>query len=155
MKIFISHKQEDSDTANQIANELKLCNVACYLDLLDESITQNGKDLTDHIRESLNKCSDIIVVMSSITRLSQWVPFEVGMAAQKDMPTATFLKENVILPDFLRYWPRLKEISDIRKYVSASNDVDQEYQKFRPIYEEATFQQKRVERFYDVLKQRL
>lgn len=155
MEIFISHKQEDSDIAYQIANELKLCNVACYLDLLDESITQNGKDLTDHIRESLNKCSDIIVVMSSITRLSQWVPFEVGMAAQIDMPTATFLKENVILPDFLRYWPRLKKVSDIRKYVSASNDVDQEYQKFRPIYEEATFQQKRVERFYDVLKQRL
>lgn len=155
MKIFISHKQEDADTANQIANELNLCNVACYLDLLDESITQNGKDLTDHIRESLNKCSDIIVVMSSITRLSQWVPFEVGMAAQIDMPTATFLKENVILPDFLQYWPRLKKVSDIRKYVSASNDVDQEYQKFRPIYEEATFQQKRVERFYDVLKQRL
>lgn len=155
MKIFISHKQEDSFTANQIADELNLCNVACYLDVLDESITQNGKDLTDHIRESLNKCSDIIVVMSSITRLSQWVPFEVGMAAQIDMPTATFLKEDVILPDFLRYWPRLKKVSDIRKYVSVSNEVDQEYQKFRPIYEEATFQQKRVERFYDVLKQRL
>lgn len=155
MKIFISHKQEDSYTANQIADELKLCNVACYLDVLDESITQNGKDLTDHIRESLNKCSDIIVVMSSITRLSQWVPFEVGMAAQIDMPTATFLKEDVILPDFLRYWPRLKKVSDIRKYVSASNDVDQEYQKFRSIYEKATFQQKRVEHFYDVLKQRL
>ena len=97
----------------------------------------------------------IIVVMSSITRLSQWVPFEVGMAAQVDMPTATFLKEDVMLPDFLQYWPRLKKVADIRKYVSASNDVDQEYQKFRPIYEEATFQQSKVERFYDVLKKRL
>lgn len=155
MKIFISHKQEDSFTANQIAKELKSCNVAYYLDVLDESMTQNGKELTDHIRDSLNKCSDIIVVMSSITRLSQWVPFEVGMAAQVDMPTATFLKEDVMLPDFLQYWPRLKKVADIRKYVSASNDVDQEYQKFRPIYEEAAFQQRKVERFYDVLKQRL
>ena len=155
MKIFISHKQEDSFTANQIANELKSCNVAYYLDVLDESMTQNGKELTDHIRDSLNKCSDIIVVMSSITRLSQWVPFEVGMAEQVDMPTATFLKEDVMLPDFLQYWPRLKKVADIRKYVSASNDVDQEYQKFRPIYEEATFQQSKVERFYDVLKKRL
>lgn len=155
MKIFISHKKEDSFTANQIAKELKLCNVDCYLDVLDASVTQDGKELTDHIRESLNKCTDIIVVMSSVTRLSQWVPFEVGMAAQVDMPTATFLKEDVSLPDFLQYWPRLKKVEDIREYVSVSNEVDQEYQRYRPIYEEATFQQKRVERFYDVLKRRL
>lgn len=155
MKIFISHKREDSFTANQIANELKLCNVACYLDVLDESITQNGKELTDHIRGNLNECTDIIVVMSSVTYLSQWVPFEVGMAAQVDMPTATFLKENINLPDFLQYWPRLRNIADIRKYVLVSKDVDREYQNYRTLYEAATSRQKRVERFYDVLKQRL
>lgn len=157
MKIFISHKQEDSFTANQIANELELCNVEYYLDVLDASVTQNGRQLTNHIRDSLNKCTDIIVVVSSVMRLSQWVPFEVGMAAQVNMPTATFLKEDVRLPEFLQYWPRLKKATDIREYVLASKYVDQEY---RPIYEEATyddetFQQKRVERFYDVLKQRL
>lgn len=155
MKIFIFHKKEDAFTANQIASELELSNVDYYLDVLDTSVTQDGKELTDHIRESLNECTDIIVVMSSITRFSQWVPFEVGMAAQIDMPTATFLKEDVELPDFLQYWPRLKRAADIRKYVSASNDVDREYQMYHAIYEEATYQKKRVERFYDVLKQRL
>lgn len=157
MKIFISHKQEDSFTAKQIANELEICNVDYYLDVLDTSVTQNGRQLTNHIRNSLNKCTDIIVVMSSVTSISQWVPFEVGMAAQVNMPTATFLKEDVRLPEFLEYWPRLKKATDIREYVMVSKDVDREY---RPIYEEATydeetFQQKRVERFYDLLKQRL
>lgn len=52
--------------------------------------------------------------MSDSTRYSQWVPFEVGMSAQNDMPTATFLQENVALPDFLEYWPRLKQPSDIK-----------------------------------------
>ncbi len=158
MKIFISHKQEDSTTANQIANELEKCNVEYYLDVLDTSVIHNSRQLTNHIRNSLNQCTDIIVVMSSATRLSQWVPFEVGMAAQANMPTATFFKENVRLPEFLEDWPRLKKATDIWKYVSASEDVDQEY---LPIYEEAggyddeTFRQKRVERFYDLLKQRL
>ena len=92
MRIFISHKLEDAATANLIAKELQEIKVECYLDLLDNSITENGKALTDHIRANLNDCTDIIVVMSNITRFSQWVPFEVGMAAQKDMPTATFLK---------------------------------------------------------------
>ena len=62
------------------------------------------------------------------------------------------------MPEFLEDWPRLKKATDIWEYVSASEDVDQEY---LPIYEEAggyddeTFRQKRVERFYDLLKQRL
>lgn len=65
--------------------------------------------------------------MSEITRYSQWVPFEVGMAAQVDLPTAKFLKDSVLLPDFLQYWPRLKRTYDIRKYVSVRKEVDQEY----------------------------
>lgn len=151
MRIFISHKLEDAAIANLIAKELEEIKVECYLDLLDNFITENGKELTNHIRTNLNKCTDIIVVMSNITRFSQWGPFEVSMAAQKDMPTATFLKEDVSLPDFLQYWPRLKRYVDIRKYALARNDVDREY---RSIYESAS-QQRKTERFYDALKERL
>ena len=155
MKIFISHKQEDALAANQIASELRAIHVDYYLDLLDPSLTQSGRELTNHIRNNLNNCTDIIVVMSEITRYSQWVPFEVGMAAQIDMPTATFLKDYVSLPDFLQYWPRLKKPADIQKYVSVRNDIDQEYRAYRSIYETATYQKRKTERFYDVLKQRL
>lgn len=155
MKIFISHKQEDALAANQIASELRAIHVDYYLDLLDPSVTQSGRELTNHIRNNLNNCTDIIVVMSEITRYSQWVPFEVGMAAQIDMPTATFLKNYVSLPDFLQYWPRLKKPADIQKYVSVRNDIDQEYRAYRSIYETATYQKRKTERFYDVLKQRL
>ena len=151
MRIFISHKLEDAATANLIAKELREIKVECYLDLLDNSITENGKALTDHIRANLNDCTDIIDDMSNITRFTQRVPIEVGMAAQKEMPTATFLKEDVSLPDFLQYWPRLKRYTDIKKYVLARNDVDREY---RFIYESVS-QQRKTEHFYDVLKQRL
>ena len=77
MRIFISHKLEDAFTASQIAKELKELKVDCYLDLLDNSLIQNGQALTNHIRANLNQCTDIFVVMSNITRLSQWVPFVV------------------------------------------------------------------------------
>ena len=40
------------------------------------------------------------------------------MSAQTDMPTASFLKENVDLPSYLSYWPRLKTISDVATYVA-------------------------------------
>ena len=51
IKIFISHKQEDSYTANKIANELKAMNIPYYLDVLDFSATGNGKEITDHINK--------------------------------------------------------------------------------------------------------
>lgn len=126
MKIFISHKQEDSDTANRLAEELRLLGIPYYLDILDSTVTTSGRALTEHIKRNLNDCTDIIVIMSEATRLSQWVPFEVGMSAQNDMPTATFLKSSVSLPEFLEYWPRLKYTSDIATYVSARREVQNE-----------------------------
>ena len=119
MKIFLSHKREDSYEANQIALHLAMLGIPYYLDILDSKVTDSGKELTEHIKKNLNDCTDIIVVVSEATRYSQWVPFEVGMSAQKDMPTATFLKSNVLLPEFLEYWPRLKQPDDIGKYVAA------------------------------------
>ena len=148
IKVFISHKQEDSYTANKIANELKAMSIPYYLDILDFSTTKSGKELTDHIKQN------IIVVMSESTRYSQWVPFEVGMSAQNDMPTATFLQENVALPDFLVYWPRLKQPSDIRKYIAARNEVTREYAS-KYLFETAEIRRSQTARFYDVLKQRL
>ena len=122
MKIFISHKSTDATIASSVHQEFKKLGVDAYLDLVD-SFTGNGKKLTDHIKEQLNNCSDIIVVMSVNTKMSWWVPFEVGMSAQLDMPTASYLVANVDLPDYLSYWPRLKNLSDIAKYVATRNKV--------------------------------
>lgn len=151
MKIFISHKQEDSDTANRLASELRSLGIPYYLDILDSTVTTSGKALTEHIKSNLNDCTDIIVIMSEATRFSQWVPFEVGMSAQNDMPTATFLKSNVSLPEFLEYWARLKYPSDIAKYVSTRREVQDEYVR----YDMAQTTKSQTERFYDVLKRRL
>lgn len=91
--------------------------------MIDDTISKDGKALTEHIRRSLNSCTDIIVVMSEKTKFSQWVPFEVGMSAQKDMPTVTFMVDDVELPEFLDYWPRLMYFSDVEKYLKAKKEL--------------------------------
>lgn len=157
MKVFISHKQEDAHIAAEISKELSRLNVDFYLDVLDD-ITENGKALTDHIKCNLNSCSDIIVVMSHNTYKSQWVPFEVGMAAQQDMPTATYLENNVKLPDFLEYWPRLKTLLDIKKYVETKKQIDNYYnnRRYGGLFENAEHRgQSKTERFYAELKSKL
>lgn len=123
IKVFISHKQEDSIPAGMVCRNLKELGINAYLDLLDDEICVKGKDLTEHIKKRLNDCSDILVIMSDKTEESWWVPFEIGMAAQKDFPIVSYLVNNVRLPDYLEYWPTLKKSSDLVKYVEAKKII--------------------------------
>ena len=124
MKVFISHKDADSLQALLLKRAFEDEGVSAYLDVLDSSINGGGKTLTEHIKNQLNQCTDIIVLMTEATKHSWWVPFEIGMSAQIDMPTASYLKENVVLPSFLSYWPRLKTINDVSTYVSVRKKTE-------------------------------
>lgn len=154
MKVFISHKQEDSFTAKLLAYELHQMGASYYLDVLDPELLDDGKALTRHIRNNLNACTDVIVVMSEKTKHSQWVPFEVGMATQKDMPIATYLNENAVLPEFLEFWPRLKKVSDVTKYVMVRRQVADEY-LHKGLFEARNMSPGETEKFYEVLKRKL
>ena len=115
-KVFISHKQEDTFSARFVRNELLKYKVDAYLDLLDPDMDDDAKKLTEHLKRQMNKCSDLLVVMSHKTHRSWWVPFEIGMAAHKDLPTVTYLKEFVDVPEYLSFWPYLKDDSEIGLY---------------------------------------
>lgn len=126
MKVFISHKKEDSYIASQILAKIKESGADAYLDLLEGELLLKGEKLTQHIKDKLNECTDLMAVVSSITQISWWVPFEIGMAAQKDFPIVSYLKDGVGLPDYLSYWPKLKSLGDINKYVKAKKSVEQQ-----------------------------
>lgn len=126
MKVFISHKKEDSYVANQILVKLKASSVDAYLDLLEGDLLLKGEKLTEHIKNKLNECTDLMAVVSNITQTSWWVPFEIGMAAQQDFPIVSYLNGSVDLPDYLSYWPKIKSMSDIDKYVQAKKSVDRQ-----------------------------
>lgn len=122
MKVFISHKQEDKLIASEIAKELKRRDIDYYLDTEDtNSYNKGNKELTEYLKSSMRSCTDLLVVMSQATKSSMWVPFEIGMAANQELPTVTFLHYQTELPEFLTFWPRLRYMSDISKYVEKAN----------------------------------
>lgn len=155
MKVFISHKNQDATLALTIHKAFLKNGVESYLDLLDSSITGSGKELTEHIKQSLNSCSDIIVVISDATSSSWWVPFEIGMSAQVDMPTASYLKSEVVLPSYLGYWPRLKTINDIDKYVAVRKRTERAFNERYGPYLFANRRAIETKAFYDALKSEL
>ena len=152
MKVFISHKKEDESRALTVKSVLDRKGVPSYLDLLDSSVVVDGKALTEHIKSNLNHCTDLIVVMTESTKKSWWVPFEIGMSAQKNMPTASFLSENVELPDYLSYWPRLKNVSDIATYVDVRKSFENSVAKH---YGLSSVEEIDTHAFYQELKRKL
>lgn len=156
VKVFISHKNLDRDIALKVQRVLKSKQVEAYLDLLDESITGKGEVLTKHIKQKLNECTDILVVMSENTKGSWWVPFEIGMAAQRDLPTVSYLQAGVILPDYLSYWPRLKNDLDLEKYVDTRIKIKRQILN-EQLHRGTVFASavSETERFYNELKAQL
>ena len=159
MKMFISHNQEDTAIARSIANKLNSLGKDYYLDALDSTICGSGKRLTDHIKTALNDCTDIIVVMTERTKRSQWVFFEVGMATQVGLPISTYLAQNVVLPDFLDYWPQLRRLQDLSTYVQTKSEIILESTQFSKAYgidlNEVSNRQQSIDAFYNALKMKL
>lgn len=118
IKIFISHQQQDSAPAITVKNHLKTRHgIECYLDVIDPNLVK-GEDIADHVRKELDECSHLLAVVSSATKGSWWVPWEIGVATEKDYPLASF-GTNVELPEFLTRWPYLKSLTDLDKYAEA------------------------------------
>lgn len=156
MKIFISHKQQDVNYAKEVKQTLASCGVDAYLDLLDDTISGDGEKLTQHIRSKISECSDVIVILSEKTKTSWWVPFEIGMASEKDMPIANYLVSYITLPEYLAYWPRLKNQSDVKKYAEIRDSVSQEFRKSKEVYESASvYGRSETQVFYQQLKKSL
>ncbi|SCP97909.1 toll/interleukin-1 receptor domain-containing protein [Anaerobium acetethylicum] len=156
-KVFISHKKEDEEAALEIKSTLVESGVEAYLDVLDNTICGDGEKLTNHIKEKIRECTDIIVVLSEKTKFSWWVPFEIGMASQKDMPIANYLLNTQALPDYLEYWPRLKNKMDVKKYVETRKSIASKIVNERafgtPIQFSNTISE--TQRFYSELKKKL
>jgi hypothetical protein len=123
MKVFISHKREDSEKAHSIANRLKqLHRIDSYLDVIDPLIgTHDGPALAEHVQKQMDTCDSLLAVVSTATANSQWVPWEIGIATEKRFPLATYADTYMPLPEFLQKWPYLKSDSDLDKYAKQVN----------------------------------
>lgn len=121
MKVFISHQKADSAKAAEIANRLRYYHsIDSYLDVIDPKIgTQEGPELAEHVRNQMDLCDSLLAVVSHDTAKSQWVPWEIGIATEKDFPLATYADTPLPLPEFLQKWPYIKSMSELDKYAYA------------------------------------
>lgn len=124
MPIFISHTTADDDLANKVYKRLRNVHyITCYIDDMDKELEKNrGKaSLTPLLVERLRKCDTLLAVVTEHTKMSWWVPFEIGTAREMPRAITSFTslidrstaKGPEVLPEYLLEWPRLRTENDI------------------------------------------
>ena len=124
VKVFISHKNEDAVLAGQIAKYLGGNGLDVYLDVIDAQLSKSGPDLADYIRAQLAKCTQLLAVISPNTQTSWWVPWEIGVATEKERFLASYISGGAAVPEFLQKWPYLRSESDLATYVKESKQTE-------------------------------
>lgn len=111
--IFISHKKEDAQAAKSIKSYFESKGANTYLDEDDIDLKSNANlEVTEHIVSNLRESTAILTVFSKNTPRSMWVPFEIGIAYERNLLIGTCLTENIFrkidLPEYLHGLPILK-----------------------------------------------
>lgn len=157
IRVFLSHQAADGATAATIARKLKERHgIESYLDVIDPYIGRNGEDLAVHIRAQMSRCTQLLAVISESTKASQWVPWEIGVATEKNHPLATFSSGGALPPEFLRKWPYLRTDADLDQYAQASKTARSTFMRKRSAnLTEAAAQGDATAEFFSLLRRGL
>ena len=156
MRVFISHKKEDSQIALAVAQRLELKQVTFYVDVFDPVASSRGDELGEHLRKVLGLCSHLMAVVSQKTKDSWWVPWEIGVATEKDFPISTFAGEQCDLPSYLKKWPYLTYLAQVDIWVDASREAERQAQRTRTLSESAgQVQARATQHFYTLVRRGL
>ncbi|WP_341234081.1 toll/interleukin-1 receptor domain-containing protein [uncultured Sulfitobacter sp.] len=123
-KVFVSHKNTDSLLAERVARRVRANGLETYLDTVDDALLKDGPDLADHLLRRMNECQQLIAVVSSTTKDSWWVPWEIGVGSEKGFRMASFSETYVILPSYLEKWPALHTDQHIDLYCQYSKQTE-------------------------------
>ena len=123
--VFISHKKEDQDAAIAIGSYLTdTVGVNIYLDIqdcvLEEAVSlENDQLIVESIKRGLACSSDLLCLISDKTKLSWWVPYEIGFADKQSLNIAVLkLKDIEDIPSYLKIKKMLLNTEDFLQYIS-------------------------------------
>ncbi|WP_230531773.1 toll/interleukin-1 receptor domain-containing protein [Microvirga roseola] len=156
MKVFISHQKADTELAASISHRLRTVHqIDSYLDVIDPVAQQAGDELGEHIRAELGRCTQLLAVVSSSTKSSWWVPWEIGIATEKDQPIATYAGESTPLPEYLKKWPYLRSNKDLDEYAAVSKSSSGTYRVRKGYLNEEVARRSSTAEFHKTLRARL
>jgi hypothetical protein len=127
MRVFVSHQKRDAELAAAVTQRLRAVHaIDCYLDLIDPDATSTGDELGEYLRRQLSACTQLMAVVSVNTKDSWWVPWEIGIATEKDYPISTYAGDQTTLPSYLKKWPYLRSSGELDIYAREAKKAEQQ-----------------------------
>ena len=123
-KVFISHKNTDVAVAERVERRVSDNGLETYLDTIDDALCSDGPDLADQLLARMGQCQQLIAVVSSETKDSWWVPWEIGVGSEKRFRMASYSETFVPLPSYLKKWPALHTDKHIDLYCEHSKQTE-------------------------------
>ena len=122
--VFVSHKKEDAPKAKEVAECIASYDLTVWLDELDPQVYPDAHNLTEIIRERLDRSFSVMAVISRATKDSWWVPFEIGIGYEKEKQLATYCEEpqRTSMPEFLHSWPLVCDHNDLHVWCTVIAD---------------------------------
>lgn len=122
--VFISYKGEDKHIAIQLGDFLeKHLGVDIYLDIFDPDLreavsVENDAKIVASIKCGLKHSDILLCIISDKTKLSWWVPYEIGIADNSEIKIASIKTKNVNdFPSFLKTKRTINNLNDLVEFI--------------------------------------
>lgn len=119
MKVLIAYKDTDSYEAMLIKDALLRCGAEVRDGAVDDITAANDRKLIGFVGKSLDGCTDVIVLVSNVTKHQWWVQLLIEAAQRKNMSAAVFLSGWSELPEYLSSARRLRLVSEVESFAAA------------------------------------
>lgn len=123
--VFLCHQQNDKDVCRKISDYLLAADIDVYFDEDDTDLkyyrqANRPQGVVDSIRAGINNSSHMLVVVSTNTIHSKWVPWEIGYGYDSTDLGVLTLKgiKNEDLPDYLKTTLIIRGTQSLNTYLA-------------------------------------
>ena len=114
--VFVSHATKDDALAEEVARIIRGFGLTAWVDSDHFARKDDGPEMASRIQRVIKRSYCLLAVVTSTTRDSWWVPFEIGLAFDNNRFLSTYGDPRVPLPSFLEAWPRVKDHNELRSW---------------------------------------
>ena len=128
--VFISHKKEDQHIAIALGEFLTShLEVDIYLDAFDPELAEavsveNDSKIVATVKKGLSLSTILLCIVSEKTRLSWWVPYEIGIADSLKIKIASIRTKNLDdFPSFLKTKETINNLAELVEFIIKSKKL--------------------------------
>ena len=124
--VFVSHKSDDEEKAEEVARCIQSCGLTPWLDVVDLVDKEDDEKMADRIQDAISRSFSLMAVVTDTTNESWWVPFEIGIAYDMCKQLASYCEhpEDVDPPSFLKRWPLATNRDALRRWCRIISESD-------------------------------